>query len=106
MYIGYKAAYKSSKYEFGPFSVEKFKQQLELNDPSYFEAILPPKQHLLDNKDKYNISAEINLAQHFVQDDLYILIRSSLDGVGTNYTILVTQGTNGASDALEDGVMT
>jgi len=43
MYIGYKAAYKSSKYEFGPFSVEKFKQQLELNDPSYFEAILPPK---------------------------------------------------------------
>lgn len=45
LYIGYKASYKPSKYEFGPFNFEKFKAQLSLkeSDDNFFEAILPPR---------------------------------------------------------------
>jgi hypothetical protein len=95
------------KYEYGPFTVDKFKQQLGLSpsDPDYFEAILPPRQHLVDNQEKYNLTALVDLGSHFVEDDLYILVRPQ-SGTGVNYTILVSQGTAGSSNALEDGILT
>lgn len=43
----------------------------------------------MDNHEKYNISAELTLANHFVEDDLYLLVRSP-SKKGVNYTILVT----------------
>ncbi|CAD8170600.1 unnamed protein product [Paramecium pentaurelia] len=110
MWIGYHADLNSSNYFYGPYNTIKQMKLMNITELiSYYQAIIPPRQHLEENNKDYKITSQINgnqtLLGHYNDDDIYIIVKSNQQRQ-TNYSIIVTQSTTGNGQLLQDGIIT
>ncbi|CAD8166990.1 unnamed protein product [Paramecium octaurelia] len=110
MWIGYHADLNVSNYLYGPYNTIKQMKLMNItNSITYYQAIIPPRQHLEQNDKDYNITQQINgnqtLVGHYNDDDIYIIVKNNQQRQ-TNYSIIVTQSTTGNGQLLQDGIIT
>ncbi|CAD8070805.1 unnamed protein product [Paramecium primaurelia] len=110
MWIGYHADLNSSNYFYGPYNTIKQMKLMNITEQiSYYQAIIPPRQHLEENDKDYKITQQINgnqtLLGHYNDDDIYIIVKNNQQRQ-TNYSIIVTQSTTGNGQLLQDGIIT
>ncbi|CAD8069001.1 unnamed protein product [Paramecium primaurelia] len=111
MWIGYHADLNTSNYLYGPYNtIKQMKLMNKTESVSYYQAIIPPRQHLEENDKDYNITQiQINgnqtLIGHYNDDDIYIIVKNNQQKQ-TNYSIIVTQSTTGNGQLLQDGIIT
>ncbi|CAD8181104.1 unnamed protein product [Paramecium octaurelia] len=106
MWIGYNAVLDSSLYQYGPYNI--IKQQKLMNTTSsisYYQAIIPPREHLKETNYTPYANGSHTLAGHYNDDDLYIIVKNNQQ-LPSNYSILVTQSTTGNGLLLQDGIIT
>ncbi|CAD8086713.1 unnamed protein product [Paramecium sonneborni] len=111
MWIGYHADLNISNYLYGPYNINKQMKLMNVTSTiSYYQAIIPPRQHLEENDKDYNMTQQqINgnqtLVGHYNDDDIYIIVKNNQQKQ-TNYSIIVTQSTTGNGQLLQDGIIT
>ncbi|CAK85907.1 unnamed protein product (macronuclear) [Paramecium tetraurelia] len=107
MWIGYNAVLDSSLYQYGPYNL--IKQQKLMNTTSssisYYQAIIPPREHLEETNYTPYANGSHTLAGHYNDDDLYIIVKNNQQSA-SNYSVLVTQSTTGNGQLLQDGIIT
>ncbi|CAK74410.1 unnamed protein product (macronuclear) [Paramecium tetraurelia] len=106
MWIGYNAVLDSSNYQYGPYNI--IKQQKLMNTTAsipYYQAIIPPREHLEETNYTPYANESHTLAGHYNDDDLYIIVKNNQQKP-SNYSILVTQSTTGNGQLLQDGIIT
>ncbi|CAD8119346.1 unnamed protein product [Paramecium primaurelia] len=106
MWIGYNAVLDTSLYQYGPYN--NIKQQKLMNTTSsisYYQAIIPPREHLEQTNYTPYANGSHTLAGHYNDDDLYIIVKNNQQKP-SNYSILVTQSTTGNGQLLQDGIIT
>ncbi|CAD8183191.1 unnamed protein product [Paramecium pentaurelia] len=106
MWIGYNAVLDSTLYHYGPYDI--IKQQKLMNTSSsisYYQAIIPPREHLEETNYTPYANGSHTLAGHYNDDDLYIIVKNNQQKP-SNYSILVSQSTTGNGQLLQDGIIT